>query len=117
MNNQQEILHTIALTQVPLIGNITAHRLIAACGNAENVFKESAKNLSLIEHVSAAIANSVVSAKNRAIEIACREMKFIEDNQITVFLKSDDTYPKRLLQCIDAPIVLYGRGRLNLNPK
>jgi len=117
MNNQQEILHAIALTQIPLIGNITAHRLITACGNAENVFKESAKNLSHIEHISTAMASSIVSAKNRAVEIACKEMKFIEDKQITVFLKSDDTYPKRLFQCIDSPIIIYGMGNLNLNPK
>jgi len=117
MNNQQEILYTIALTQIPLIGNITAHKLITNCGNAELIFKESAKNLSKIAHISTAVVESIISAKNMALEIAYREMKFIEDKQISVFLKSDDTYPQRLLQCIDAPIILYGKGNLNLNPK
>ena len=117
MNNQQEVLYTIALTQIPLIGNITAHKLIADCGNAEIIFKESAKKLSKITRISSAVIDSIMSAKNKALEIAYREMKFIEDKKITVFLKGDDAYPKRLLQCIDAPIILYGKGNLNLNPK
>jgi len=117
MNDRQEILYTIALTQVPLIGNITADKLIAACGSAELVFKESAKNLSKIAPISTAVANSIVSSKDRVLDVAYREMKFIEDKGITVFVKGDDMYPKRLLQCIDAPIILYGKGNLNLNPK
>jgi len=113
----QEILHTIALTQIPLVGNITAQRLITACGSAEFVFKESAKGLSKIEHVSTAIIDSIVSAKNKALETASIEIKFIEKHDIKVFLRNDDTFPKRLLPCLDAPVILYGKGNLNLNPK
>ena len=115
MNN--ETLYTIALTQIPLIGNITASKLIDACGSAEAVFEESAKKIPKIERLSTAVTSSIASAKNTAMETAYREMKFIEDNNIKVFLKSDDMYPKRLLSCIDAPVVLYGKGNLNLNPK
>ena len=117
MAERTEILHAIALTQIPLIGNITASKLINACGSAEAVLKENAKKLSQIEHIPANVANSILSAKNMAMDIASREMKFIDEHDVKVFLKSDGDYPKRLLQCIDAPIVLYGKGNFNLNPK
>ena len=118
MTSKTEILHTIALIQIPLIGNITAHKLITACGSAEAVFKETAKKLSKIEHLSSAVADSIASTKDTALKTAYREMQFIEDNNIRVFLKNnDDTFPQRLLPCLDAPLILYGKGNLNLNPK
>ena len=113
----QEILYTIALTQIPQIGNITADKLINSCQSAEMVFKETAKNLLRIEHIPKSAIENIMSAKNTALETARREMDFIESNNIKVFLKSDDTYPKRLLECLDSPVVIYGKGNLNLNPK
>ena len=117
MTSNTEILHTIALTQIPLIGNITAYKLISACGSAEAVCKESAKKLSKIEHLSAAVVESIAASKKMALETAEREMKFIEDNGVKVFLRNDDIFPQRLLPCLDAPVILYGKGNLNLNPK
>ncbi len=118
MNHRQtELLHTIALTQIPLIGSITANKLINQCGSAELVFKESAKILSSIDHVSKDMVDSIISAKDMVLDMAHHEMEFVERNNINVFLKNDDAFPKRLLECIDAPVILYGKGNPDLNPK
>lgn len=44
-----------------------------------------------------------------------KELEFIEKNNINVHFYLDDQYPKRLKQCIDAPVVLYGKGNYELN--
>jgi DNA processing protein len=116
-NRQTEIFYTIALTQIPSIGNITAHKLISVCGSAEAIFRETSKNLSSIEHIPKTVISSIASTKNIAFDIASQEMEYIEKNNVIVFLKNDKTYPVRLEQCIDAPVILFGKGSLDLNPK
>jgi DNA processing protein len=115
-NKQNEIVYTIALTQLSSVGNITAQKLIQACGNAETVFKTSSKQL-LEMGFSAILSEQITATKAIALEIAYHEMEFLEKNDIHVFLFNDDTFPKRLAQCVDAPILLYGKGNLDLNPK
>ncbi|MDR1181229.1 MAG: DNA-processing protein DprA, partial [Bacteroidales bacterium] len=118
MNNRQtEILYTIALTQIPSVGNITALKLIDHCGSAEQIFKEPSKHLSKIEHISSAAIENIASSKEMALDTACKEMEYIEKKNITVFLKGEETYPLLLTQCVDAPVILFGKGNLNLNPK
>ncbi|MDR0604143.1 MAG: DNA-processing protein DprA [Bacteroidales bacterium] len=118
MNDRQtEILYTIALTQIPLIGSVIANKLIDRCGSAEQVFKEPSNHLSRIDHVSTAIVDSIVSTKSIALNIARQELEYIDKKKVTVFLKKDKTFPARLTSCIDAPVILFGEGNLDLNPK
>jgi DNA processing protein len=116
-DRQREILYTIALTQIPLIGNITANKLIDYYGSAEQIFKEPSSHLSRIEYVSTAIVDSIKSAKSIAFDIASQELEYIDKNKVTVFLKKDKTFPARLASCVDAPVILFGQGNLDLNPK
>ena len=118
MNNRNtEIAHTIALTQIPTVGCILSQKLIDACGSAEAVFKESKKSLSKLEFLSYTNVENLVCAKNTAMKIASQEMDFIQKNEIAVFLKNDEDFPKRLKECLDAPVILFGKGNLDLNPK
>ena len=116
-NRKSEIIHTIALTQIPTIGCILSQKLIEVCQSAESVFKESKKNLLKLGFLSFATIENLIYAKGMAMETALREMEFIEKNNISVFLRNDETFPKRLKECLDAPVILYGKGNLNLNPK
>jgi DNA processing protein len=116
-NRQTEILYTIALTQIPLIGSTIANKLIDRCGSAEQIFKEPSRHLSRVEHVSTAIIDSIASTKSTALNIASQELDYIEKNKVTVFLRKDKTFPVRLASCIDAPVILFGQGNLNLNPE
>lgn len=117
MNNKEnEIFHTIALTQIPEIGCITARKLIDIFGSASAIFQQKKSALSAGK-ISDNVIKSILSEKEIALQIAEKEMKFIEKNNISVFLKNDKLFPKRLTDCLDAPILLYGKGNLNLNPK
>jgi len=118
MNNRtEEIFYTIALTQIPAVGSVAAQRLLTACGSAEQIFKEKNSRLSLIERISPTIASNIEVYRTEALQFAQKEIEFIERHQITVFLRTDDTFPSRLKNCVDAPVLLYGKGNMNLNPK
>lgn len=52
-----------------------------------------------------------------AILHAQKEIEFIKKHQITSYYYKDSAYPYRLAQCIDAPLLLYAKGNLDVNPK
>jgi DNA processing protein len=116
-DRQSEILYTIALTQIPSIGSITAGKLIEHCGSAEQIFKEPPKHLSRIEHIHSAVIDHIIASKDLAMDSAAEEMEYIEKNNVVVFLKKDKTFPQRLTHCVDAPVILFGQGNMDLNPK
>ena len=108
-------IHQIALTLVPKVGDVAAKKLIAYCGGAEAVFKESKKSLLLIPGIGPAIASSIVSQD--LLSAAEFEIKFMEQNDIKPIYFMDQDYSFRLKQCGDAPIMLYIKGGVNLNTK
>ncbi|MFM7595266.1 MAG: DNA-processing protein DprA [Flavobacteriales bacterium] len=55
--------------------------------------------------------------RNRALELAHREIEACEKAKITPLFILDSNYPRRLRQCPDAPIVLYCKGENILNQR
>lgn len=53
--------------------------------------------------------------KAQAMDKAQREWEFIQTHQIEVFDARSDHYPYRLKQCPDAPLLLFGKGKLEVN--
>ena len=52
-----------------------------------------------------------------AIAHAQKELDFIEKHHIAPYYYKDDNYPYRLAQCADAPLLLYAKGNVDVNPK
>ena len=52
-----------------------------------------------------------------AVQHARQEMEFIERHHIQCYYYKDDNYPYRLAQCADAPLLLYAKGSIDVNPK
>lgn len=113
MGNPDQLVHQIALSLIPGIGNVTARNLIAYIGSVEGIFHEKEKALLKIPGVGEVNAQRV--ARQNVIDIAKREVDFILKNQIQTFFYLDADYPTRLKGCSDAPIILYFRGKANLN--
>ena len=74
MNN--DLLHQIALTLLPNIGDIHAKALINIYGNAENIFKAKKKELENIDGIGTIRANSIKYFSD--FERIENEIKFIE---------------------------------------
>ncbi len=109
------ILHKIALTQIPNLGPISGKRLVAYCGGVEEVFTISSEKLKKIPGVSFSLLKNVKSKSS--LKKAEKELDFIEKNKIKTMFFLDKNYPKRLLHCDDAPLILYYNGNADLNAK
>lgn len=46
-----------------------------------------------------------------------RELVFIQKHNIKTYFYKDSDYPYRLIECVDAPLLLYAKGNVDLNPK
>lgn len=110
---KHDLLYNIALTQVEGIGSVQAKLLIEHFGTAENIFKAKAKQLSAVEGIGEIRANAIKDYTDFAE--AEKEIKFAEKHHIQCLFLTDENYPQRLLNCYDAPTLLYYRGNANLN--
>lgn len=108
-------LHQIALTFLKSIGHGLGKVLVSHLGSAEAVFHTSAAKMLNMP----GIGEKTVRELNfgEALQRAAEELKFIEKNNIKVLFYTDAGYPKRLKNCIDAPILLYSKGNANLNAR
>lgn len=108
----KELLYVLALQHVPKLGDVTAKKLIHYCGSAEAIFKEKRQNLLKIDGIGTTTIKGLYNAEH--IKAAEAELKFIKEQAITCLYFSDDLYPEKLKHCIDAPILLFQTGHINL---
>jgi len=111
MNN--ELLHQLALTLVPNIGDVQAKLLIQHFGEVSAIFKAKTSTLEKIEGIGSVRAKSIKEFND--FHIAEKEQEFIEKYKIKTFFLTDRDYPKRLLNCYDSPTLLFYKGSADLN--
>lgn len=103
----------IGLSLLNNIGPRRAKKLLSEVGSAEAIFKEKKQNLAKIEFLGEALIGSIDF--KRALIEAEEELKFIEKNNVFPIFFLDREYPNRLKYCDDGPIMLYTKGKFNLN--
>lgn len=111
----ESLIHRIAITCLPNIGDVTAKKLIAYCGSPEAVFQEKKNTLEKIPGIGSVYSNQITQNASTAIKIAEKELVFAQKNNIEILFYLEQEYPKRLLQCDDGPVILYKKGNMNLN--
>ena len=105
--------HLIALTLIPGIGPVNAKSLLSYCGSAEAVFRTKKRQLLKVPGIGETVADAIV--EHTVFDRVEQELVFIEKNKIQCLSFLEETYPKRLKQHMDAPVVLYFSGNANLN--
>jgi DNA processing protein len=108
-----DLLYQISLTFVNGIGPVQSKLLIEHFNTAEGIFKAKKKELSAIEGIGEIKASQLKSFTefNKAEE----EIKFIEKHHVQPLFITDKQYPQKLLNCYDAPILLYYKGNADVN--
>jgi DNA processing protein len=106
--------HRIALSFVKNLGPVSAKSLIAYLGSEEAIFKTSVAKMVKIP----GIGDKRVALWDfdDALKKAEKELLFIEKHGIEVIFYTDSRYPKRLKNCGDSPVLLYAKGKMELNP-
>lgn len=101
--------YQIALTLLPGVGDVSAKSLISYCGSAEAVFRSPQSHLLKIPGIGPSVLKHIQHPKD-FLERAAKEIAFMQQNGVEASFYTDADYPKRLKNCIDAPMVLYRKG-------
>lgn len=110
---EQEQIYAIALTQVPGIGHIGAKQLMTGMGSATDVFRLRKEIPERVPLANKRVADALDCPQ--AIARAEQEYAFVRKNGIRCLTFHDEDYPSRLRDCEDAPIVLFFKGKADLN--
>lgn len=111
--NSESRVYQVALTMIPRIGAITAKRLIEYLGSPEEVFREKPAHLRNIPGVGEFLSGQVRSKD--FISEASREVEAMEKSRISAAWYMDKSYPQRLRDCDDGPLLLFYRGSPDFN--
>lgn len=113
---KNDLFFTLALLQVEGIGDVIAKKLLKNFGSAEEILKAKKTDLAKIDGIGKSILSNL---KNPTIfNLAEAELDFLEKENITSLYFQNENYPERLKHCIDAPVLLFQSGNINLtNPK
>ncbi len=110
---EKEILAVLRLQKTKLIGDILVKKLIATVGSAEQVFAEKKHVLQKI-HGIGSLAIEYLHDES-TLRIAEKELNYINNNNIRYRYFLDKDYPLNLRHCIDAPILLFEDGNIQLS--
>ncbi|WP_346861627.1 DNA-processing protein DprA [uncultured Draconibacterium sp.] len=105
--------YKIALSMLPGIGGVLARNLVAYVGSVEGIFSQSVNALMKIPGIGELNARQIKNAN--ILPRAEKEIEYINDNNIRTHFYTDKDYPRRLKNCIDAPVLLYTKGNMNLD--
>lgn len=105
----------LAFSMVKNINTEVAGKILARTGGEDAFFSMSSSELASIT----GIAPQILSEQKRSsyMERAVNEEKFIYSNNISTAYFTDGGYPSRLLNCNDAPVMLYRLGEADLEAR
>ncbi|WP_299004970.1 DNA-processing protein DprA [uncultured Tenacibaculum sp.] len=111
--NSEKLLALLRLQATKNVGDILAKKLITTVGSVEQVFLEKKNVLHKINGIGTHVTQHLFDDNN--LKRAEEELNYIQQNNITFSYFLEDDYPQQLKHCIDAPILLFKDGNLNLN--
>ncbi|MDR1729310.1 MAG: DNA-processing protein DprA [Prevotellaceae bacterium] len=111
--NESKLKYQIGLTLIKGVGAATARKLITALGDEEAVFNTKRH---LLEHIPG--IGKTLSSQIKApgiLDRAQREIEFMHKNNVTAHFYTEESYPFRLRECYDSPVILYTKGNAGFN--
>jgi DNA processing protein len=107
----EQALHWMALALTPGLGPTRSRRLVEHLGNVAAVFHAS---LTELEAAGLLAVSAQALGTGKSIELAQEELAKAAAAGVQVLSLDDGTYPQRLKEIYDPPLVLYVRGDRNL---
>ncbi len=112
MANYSELTYKIALSMIKSLTISAAKELISRFGSIELLFNADYRSLhSVLGSDSLLDKKKLEDALAKAVE----EELWVKNNGVRALFFTDADYPQRLLDCSDAPLMLYMLGEANLN--
>lgn len=110
---EQEVIYRIALSRLKGINKALAQHIHETVESLETFFELPESQLQKITGIKGRILHE--DNRQTALQEARKEMEFIRKGNIEPLYFTEPNYPQRLLDCIDAPPLLYYRGNADLN--
>lgn len=107
------LLSRIAFSRIKGINLSTARTLTGRIGSPENYFTLGTAALSAATGLDSRITDAVY--RQSLLDKAAGEQQFVTDKNISTYFCTDNGFPRRLLDCDDAPAMLYGIGRCSFD--
>jgi DNA processing protein len=113
MPTTQDKLYQVALTLIPKIGDVLVRQLISYCGSAEEAFKTPIQKLLKIPNIGKTIAQNLQDKS--VLENAWKIIQEADKQEVELLFYTDKNYPNRLKQLYDSPVLMYYKGKADLN--
>lgn len=111
--NEEDLLYTLALQRSKGVGDITSKKLINHFRTAKNVLLQKRTTLEKVNGIGAFLAKNL---KETSLLIeAEKELKYLQKNEIKTLYFLDAEYPENLKHSVDGPILLFQKGKIDLN--
>lgn len=112
--NEQEILYTMALMQLPGLGIVSQRILLDAMGSATAIYENRNHIREALPKAGKRISDALQQMEDY-LPRAEKELTFCKDKHIACLHINGEDYPNRLRSCPDAPLLLFYRGSASLN--
>ena len=107
-----ELIAILRLQHITNIGDITAKKLISHCGSANAIFDDKVHHLLKIDGIGALILKELGHTSHLAAAYS-----YINENSIEYTYFEDKHYPRHLKHCINAPMLMFRSGNMDLQAK
>lgn len=114
MMTEQEILYTMALTRINGFGLAGTLQLYRTLGCASAIFEHRNELADIVPDCSPRLIEAMHNTEE-PMKRAETELEYDLQHGIQPLCMNDESYPSRLRECDDAPLILYYRGTANLN--
>ncbi len=109
---EEKLLAILRLQRSKAVGDILAKKLIVQVGDVAQIFKEKKTTLAKINGIGNHVLNHLFDTTN--ILKAEQEFQYIQEKNLQYSYFLEDDYPRNLLNCIDAPILIFRDGSIDL---
>lgn len=108
-----ELKYKIGITLIPGIGSVIAKKMIEFTGGPGEVFKAGKNLLEKIPGIGKKLAANI--SNQQILDKAQKEIEFISKYEVKTYYCYDEDYPERLKECPDSPVLLFMKGKSDLN--
>lgn len=108
----EQLRYRIALAGVKGMNRLLAETFVELAGSVSAFFTLSQSELTEMTGWNSSLFSEV--ERGKALLDAANEVAFIRKNNITPLFFTDADYPQRLLECDDAPLMLYYKGNASM---
>lgn len=115
METDDILKYRIALSGIKGMTVAGAVHMRETLGSEEALFSMDPREIERLTGLDSRVFTPAV--RDDLLKKADRELDFIRAHHITAVYHSDEAYPRRLLECEDAPLLMYMKGECDLNAR